>query len=361
MANPLVLLLLAGCDVDPEPAAGGSCATGKAPAIDVEGAVAGTHASTTAYTVPWSGETREIAVHSWYPTADDSGTAARWLDVFEDENSWVDAGFAPPSDGCKAPLVVYSHGSQAWAGNGSPILRQLVNAGWVAAAPDHTGNTLTQNDDPKPETFPLLRALDVRATVDWIEALPDDDPLHGRVDTSRVFLFGHSYGGQTSWIHGGPTFDPALIAEKCATSAVGCTAEEEAAFATPVTDPRVVAVAPLDGSLGTEYVSDTGWATLDRPVLYMTASGDEGDAAAFERASAGEVTWVDLLGGCHESFTATVLECDLDKTLGLTVAATYVADFGTRTVLGSTDADVLAVLDGSTEVSDIAVMTRSGD
>lgn len=359
MPSALLPLLLVACDGEPEPTPVGSCATGAAPTIDIEGAVAGTRSAQTAYTVPWTGEARELAVHTWYATDDAEGTGARWLDLFDDANSWVDAGYAPPEEGCLAPLVVYSHGSQAWAGNGSPVIRQLVNAGWVAAAPDHTDNLLTQNQDPKPESFPLLRALDVTATIDWIEGLPEDDPLHGRVDTSRVLLFGHSYGGQTSWIHGGPTFDPALIAARCEGSAVGCTPEEEAAFADPVADPRIVAVGPLDGSLGTDLVADAGWATLDRPVLYMTGSGGEGEAAAFARASTGDVTWVDLLGACHESFTDSPVDCEVEKTHGLMITATYVANFGTHTVLDSDDADVLAVLDGTTVVSDIVVMTRS--
>ncbi|GDX78702.1 hypothetical protein LBMAG42_05130 [Deltaproteobacteria bacterium] len=353
------LLLVFGCTPDPAAVeSGGPCAGPAAPAIDIEGAVAGTRESATSYAIPWSGETRDLALHAWYPTKDTEGEAARWLDLFDDPNSLVDASFAPINETCLAPLVVYSHGSQAWAGNGAPILRQLVNAGWVAAAPDHTDNLLTQNEDPKPETFPLLRTLDVKATIDWIEGLPEDDPLYGRVDTSKVFVFGHSYGGQTSWLLGGPTFDATAIATACASSELGCTEAEEAAFAERAVDPRVVAVAPLAGTVGTNLVADAGWESLDRPVLFMTGSADGDGTEAFTRAAAGDVTWVELAGGCHESFTSTVVPCDLDKTLGLTVAATYIADFATREVLNSEDATVLGVLDGSVEVDAIATLQR---
>jgi predicted dienelactone hydrolase len=361
MVAALVLLVLAACTHADSSGAPPSCATRDAPDIDIEGAVAGTRSSTMRYEVPWTRETRELAVHTWYRTDDESGTAARWLDAFIDENSWVDAGWADSSRNCRAPLVVYSHGSQGWAGGGAPILRQLVNAGWVAAAPDHTGNTFVDNVEPRPESYPLFRALDITATIDWIAGLPADDPLYARVDTSRVFLFGHSYGGQTAWIHAGPGFDAELVAAKCAASAVGCTPEEEAAFAAGVADTRITAVAPLDGTLGADFVSDEGWDTLDRPVLFMTASADGSDADAFARASGGDVTWVDLLGACHESFTATTVPCDLDKTEGLTVAATWVADFATVRVRGSDDPAATEVLDGTRSVSDIAVVTRSGE
>lgn len=321
--------------------------------------MAGTREEGTSYIVPWTGEVRDLVVHAWYATDDSSGESARWLDVFDDANSWVGASVRPTPEGCKAPLVVYSHGSQAWAGNGSPILRQLVNAGWVAAAPDHTGNLLTQDEDAKPETFPILRTLDVRATLDWIEALPEGDPLNARVDTSRVLVFGHSYGGQTSWLLGGPTFDPAAIEVRCSDSEIGCTDAEKAAYTERAVDERIVAVAPLAGTAGTDLVAEEGWATLDRPVLFMTGSEDGDGEEAFTRASTGDVTWVDLAGGCHESFTATTIPCDLDKTLGLTVAATYIANFGVREVLGSDDPDVLGVLDGTVPVDGIATLRSS--
>ena len=93
----------------------------------------------------------------------------------------------------------------------------------------------------------------------------------------------------------------------------------------------------------------------------MTASGDDSDSAAFARAGAhGKVTWVDLEGGCHESFTTTTIPCDLDKTLGLTIAATYVSHFATAEVIGSDDPAVLGVLDGSVVVDEVAVYSRSG-
>ncbi len=352
---PVPLLACVSCEVPVETDDGGACPDGRMPQLDIEGAVAGTVEGNTAYDVPWTGEPRELVVHAWYPTSESSGTGARWLDAWIDDNSWVDATYAPLPEECKAPLVVYSHGSQGWAGNGSPILRQLVAAGWIAAAPDHTDNLLNQNVEDKPESFPLLRTLDVAATIDWIETLPAADPLYGRVDTSRVFVFGHSYGGQTSWLLAGPSFDAAAVDTRCA-SEIGCTEAERAAFDTRAVDERVIALAPLDGTVGTDLVADAGFADMDRPVLFMSASTDP---AEFTRTSAGEVTWVSVEGGCHETFTATPVPCDLDKTRGLEITATYVSAFATREMFGSTDATVTGILDGSVSVDEIAAVQRS--
>ncbi len=349
------LLVCVSCEVPVEEDSGASCPDGAMPEVDIEGAVAGTSESTTSYVVPWTGEPRQLVVHAWYPTNDKTGTAARWLDAWIDDNSWVDAAYAPLPDECKAPLVVYSHGSQAWAGNSTPILRQLVAAGWIAAAPDHTDNLLNQNVEDKPESFPLLRTLDVAATIDWIEGLPADDPLYGRVDTSRVFVYGHSYGGQTSWLLAGPSFDGAAVDTRCA-SDIGCTEMERAAFDGRAVDDRVIAVAPLDGAVGTDLVADAGFADMDRPVLFLSASTDP---AEFTRASAGELTWVSVAGGCHETFTSTPVPCDLDKTLGLEITATYVSAFATREMFGSTDTTVTGILDGSVVVDEIAALERS--
>lgn len=349
--TPRMWLLLACATPAPEDTApiGGTCA--KAPTVDIAGAIAGTREADVAYTIPWSGEQRALTMHAWYPTADASGDAAEWLGLFDDEHSWVDASLAPAT--CIAPLVVYSHGSQAWAGNASPLLRQFVAAGWIAAGPDHTGNTLDDNLDTKPETFPLLRTLDVRATIDWIDGLPQDDPLYGRVDTSKVLVFGHSYGGQTSWLLSGPTFDAAAIDARCAASALGCTDAEVAAYTERSVDPRIVAVAPLAGSAGTDLVADEGWATMDRPVLYMTGAADNDGSEPSARASEGDVTWVELAGGCHESFTATTLPCDLDKELGLGIVATYLTAFGSHYVWGWDDG---GILDGTVQVDPVATI-----
>ena len=354
---PLVLLAACGAPADDDSAAPpGRCPPLAPPAVDLD-AVAGTRTLTTSWVVPWTGEERTIDLQLWYPTDDTVGEGARWLDVFPDDHSFVDAQLR--AGDCRLPVVVYSHGSQAWAGNGSDLMRQLARQGYLVVAPDHKDNTLIDNLDPKPATFSLTRVRDVVAALDVLDTLPAEDPLAGRFDPSRVLVTGHSFGGQTSWLFAGPQFDPAAIDIRCAQDPP-CTPEQRAAFDVAPGDPRVVAVAPMAGDAGVDLVSDGGWAAMHGPVLYFTGTEDFDGAPQFERTGEGEVTWVEVEGACHESFTSTALSCStLDKEAGLTLVGTWLQAFAARTLLGSSDPSVIALLDGATSISPLATVHHS--
>jgi predicted dienelactone hydrolase len=356
----LPLLVVAACTAtadDDSASVPAPCPPLAPPAPDLD-ALAGTREWSTSWTVPWTGQERPITVHTWYPTDATEGEPVRWLDAFPDEHSLVNAPLR--AGDCRLPVVVWSHGSQAWAGNGSDVMRQLARQGYLVVAPDHTGNTLTDNQDPKPASFPLLRAGDVVAALDALEDLPTSDPLAARLDTSSVLVTGHSYGGQTSWLFSGPTFDPIAIDQRCQDASPPCDAEERAAFDALPGDPRVVAVAPLAGDVGVDLAADSGWSTMHGPVLYMTGTLDFDGGPMFQRASEGAVTWAEVDGACHESFTSTALGCDgLPKDEGLTLVARWIQAFAAWTLLGSDEPDVVGVLDGSSPVSDRVTVHRT--
>ena len=308
---------------------------------------------------PWLPDPRVVPVGVWYPTADASGDASTYIDTFVDANSWEDAGFADPSPDCRLPLVVYSHGSQAWGGNASPIIRHLVAQGWIAAAPDHVGNTLVDNEEPRPVSYSRTRVADIVATIDHLESLPADDPLSGRVDTSSVLVMGHSFGAQTTWLLAGPTFDTATVATRCDSGPPGCTDAERDAFDAPATDPRVVAVLPLDGFAGSDLVATDGWATADRPILYLSKAED-GDDVPFTTAASTDLTWARFEGACHETFSDSPVTCEtFDKQEGLTATAAYLTAFAAVKILGLTGAPYADILSGETVVDTRVTVQRT--
>lgn len=291
---------------------------------------------------------RAVPMNLWYATDATGGDHPIYIELFQDEQSIVDAPFKDPAPGELLPLVIYSHGSQGWAGNASPLLRHLVAQGWIAAGPDHVGNTLLDNEDPRPISYPLTRMADVIATIDAIKALPEGDPLHGRVDTDHVLVMGHSFGGQTAWLLSGPAIDAAALEARCV-EAPGCTEAEIAAFSAPPADPRIRAVMPLDGFAWEDVVAASGWAQADRPILYMARSGD-GDDAPFLTAAAAGPTWVRFEGACHETFTSTPLPCDFEKEDGLDLVAAYLTAFGAAEILGLREPPWTEILDGTTSL-----------
>jgi hypothetical protein len=66
----------------------------------------------------------------------------------------------------------------------------IVGAGWVAIAPDHTGNTLSDTPDPLPIDINYLRSMDITATLDGgdIEVVREDTsapPAEGGTAVAR--------------------------------------------------------------------------------------------------------------------------------------------------------------------------------
>ncbi len=319
-------------------------------------ATAGYSHSTVDYEVPWSGEARELGLEMWYPTDATTGATAIYRDFAPDEHALEDAPFADPAPGCKLPVLVYSHGSQSWGGSAATLTRHLAAQGWVIAAPDHTGNVFLADEGPHPLSFSLLRAEDVRRTIDTLEALPADHPLAGRLDTDNVLVVGHSYGAQTAWLLSGPTYDLDAIAASCGEA---CPEPVLDAFHAGTADPRVAAVMPLDGGAGADLVSAEGWTDAAVPI-FVQSRDNSGSEDMFTRASGAEVTWVSIEGSCHESFTGNPISCDtLNKDTGLGIVGTYLSAWAARQILGQDDETVRGILDGTTVVSDLATLQRS--
>ena len=296
------------------------------------------------YTVPGLGEERTLTMAMWYPTEDTEGNAARFSVLWRDLAAFEDASVDVPSG--LAPLMIYSHGDRADGGSNSLLARQFVQNGWIVVAPDHTGNTATDNLDPRPFEFDILRAYDMRAAIDFVENLPPEHPLAGRVDTSRVVIAGHSYGAKTSWIVGGPTLDTATIEAECAPS---CVQAELDAYRMYTFDTRIAGVVALDGTVGADRVADSGFAAMTVPVLMLTSDDRGGTREQFDRSTGVDVNWFEFIGACHLLFTDDTSACangfPVDE--GTRATALLSLAFAQRVILDDTSAEVDALLDGT--------------
>ncbi|MCA9532759.1 MAG: alpha/beta fold hydrolase [Myxococcales bacterium] len=309
----------------------------------------------TTYTVPGTGEQRTLRLNVWYATLDETGTPARFNAISVDRSSLVDASVRVPRG--RAPLMIYSHGDGAWGGANYALSRQFVRNGWIVVAPDHPGLIFGDNPDPRPFDSAVVRLYDLQATLDFMADLPSDHPLAGHVDTERVLVAGHSLGGQSAWLAGGPAFDLATIEASCAPS---CVQAQLDAYAMYEPDPRVAGIVSLDGGVSTGLVADEGFASMIAPAMLITPPDSASDAALFARSEGADVTWVQLAGACHNSFTG-ILGCPtLPLTTSLPVTATYTLAFGIRHVLQSDDPTLLAILDGSSEVDPVVTLLHHG-
>jgi predicted dienelactone hydrolase len=301
---------------------------------------------------------RSIRLNLWYPTEDTSGDAALYT-IGTDGDSFADARPIEPVHPGGFPVHVHSHGYRGYGASSSFLSRYLATHGWVTAAPDHTNNTFVDHEEPLPAAHYFHRPLDVRATLDALDALPSDDALSGKMVTDQVLLSGHSFGAYTTWSTLGASFDLDSIGGLCAAEGeLNCTADEEAMFSTDLADPRVVASFPLAGTLRREFFGDQGETTVNGPVLFMSGSNDAvGQAEQFEQMGPIDFTWMEIEGACHQSFALGVCT-DLDRDLGFQIISTVGLAWARVTVLGDHNDRVNGIVQGDVQVSDLVSTER---
>ena len=314
----------------------------------------------TTYTSPGNGEQRTIGINIWYPATEKTATSPNYLNLalFRDTDVYVDAPPAPPVyPNGKYPVWAHSHGSQAYGGSSSDLMRHLASHGWVAVAPDHTHNLFNEDVNPRPLAFYAERPTDVIVAIDQLDALPDATWLAGQADTSRVILSGHSFGSFDAWALAGGTYDTSRIQQKCDNSEFpDCTPERVALFTAGFREPRAIAVVPMAGQMGADWRGDNGLLSVNIPMLLMSGSNDDvGNAGTFAQMTGKPVTWVELAGGCHETFALGICST-LNKATGYGLVNTYALSFGRQQMFA--DSSVDAILDGTQVVSDLVTLQK---
>jgi predicted dienelactone hydrolase len=335
-------------------------------ALDAPGPFRVGYRALTATYTPFEGAPeRTITVNVWYPTLDTSGPPTRYLGTFLDRGVILDAALAA-TPRASYPVHVHSHGDQGFGGSCSHTMRHFASHGWVTVAPDHTDNTIADNVQPREVAMYYWRPLDLSASLDALEGLPDDDPLAGKADTTRVLLSGYSFGAYTAWAAAGTGFDAAAVDTQCE-EAVGrgagaCTDAEKARFAQGLGDPRVVAAVPVAGTLRTSWFGEGGHDAVDVPVLSISGDEDnpESHASQWERVGGDlDMRWLELAGGCHAAFSFG--GCNgIDSELGFTIMDTYMLAFARKHVLSITDdATIEGLLSGQTQLDPAATLRTS--
>jgi len=300
------------------------------------------------------GPERTVRAYAWYPTRDTDRDGMTYLDLWPDPESLVDATPAEPVDGCAYPVFAHSHGFQGFAGGSAHLMKHFASHGWVAVGVDHTGNTIADHVDPLATSHYVSKPKDVSALLDALAALPDGDPL-SKADVSKVVLGGHSFGTYTTWALAGATTDAAALTESCKPGGAfpqgSCSEAELQAFSAGFRDPRVVGVIPMAGGFRRSIFGAGGQSTVAVPMLQMTGSEDDvGFDEDWDSFAGLDLAWIDLAGGCHETFNIGTCST-LEREAGWTIVDAYALAFARRHVLGDDSADVTGLVDGTRPIS----------
>ena len=301
---------------------------------------------------------REVRINLWYPTEDTDGPQAEYT-VGVDKDAIQDAVLATTVYPGGHPVHVHSHGYRGYGATSAFLSRYFASHGIVTVAPDHTHNTIIDHQDPLGAAHYFHRPLDIGAALDALEDLDEE------MNTEAVMLSGHSFGSYTTWAVGGAIYDPDAVAAACATGAGihadGCTPEESAMFGPALSDPRVVATMPMAGTLSRTWFGGSGELGMNGPVLFFGGSNDDvGQDSQFAEMGAIDFTWMELLGGCHQSFALGVCT-SLDPELGFHIVSTVALAFMRTAVLGDTSPESTGIATGETSLSDIVTTHHRGE
>lgn len=221
---------------------------------------------------------RPLHVSMWYPT-DDLGSPvivgqnSAFVGLSVVRTTEIEAG--------PHPLVLLSHGFGGSWRNLSWLAGELVQHGYVVAAPDHPGTTFF---DRRPQEAARLweRPRDLSRVLD---ALTEDTKLLGAIDARRIVAIGHSLGGWTVLELAGGRFDARRLTPDCdkTTDRVKCKLFAELGIGPDIgnaselgqdlSDPRLDAVVSLDLGLATGFTPES-LAAIRLPVLVIAASED---------------------------------------------------------------------------------------
>jgi predicted dienelactone hydrolase len=250
---------------------------------------------------------RPLHVSIWYPTND----AATATQVGENKVFFgVPAITNAMPENITHPLVVLSHGySGSWRNLGW-LAAELVQKGYVVAAPDHPGTTSFDRSATQAANL-WERPHDLSRVID---ALLADQALAGTIEPTRIAAIGHSLGGWTVTALGGARFNTEKSAQDCKIGAgpQACTLSAELGIVSGVTskldadlrDKRISAIVSLDLGLARGFTPES-LAAFPVPALVINAGVDMVDMPIKQESAYLAATLPAATSQMHEITDAT--------------------------------------------------------
>ena len=211
-----------------------------------------------------------LNVAIWYPT--DAGSAPALLGLIV---QFVATG--APVAGTSLPLVVISHGSGGGPGSHADTALALASAGFVVAAPMHTGDNYADQSAVGTPDWLVARSRHVPIVIDYLVTTWPD---HARIDARKIGMFGFSAGAFTTLTTIGGIPDLALIGTHCAaTPEFACQLWKPGGSEIPnassfAQDPRVKAAVIAAPGYGFTFVP-SGLANVGVPVQIWSGAMDD--------------------------------------------------------------------------------------
>src|SRR5690349_6056939 len=148
-----------------------------------------------------------LTVAIWYPTTSQPLPTTLLGLVL------MDVAPNAPVSGQALPLIVISHGNGGGPGSHADTAMSLAAAGFIVAAPTHTGDNYRDESAVGSSHWLIDRSRHIHATLNYMLTQWSS---HDRIAPQRIGVFGFSAGALTALAVIGAEPDLSLVASHCA-------------------------------------------------------------------------------------------------------------------------------------------------